>query len=63
MHVRARIPAIDDRACVPEGPARDRVGTGDTLCHDLDEVELVGRVMVDSTTEEGEEDEEDGAGN
>ena len=61
--MRARVPAIDDRACAPERPVRERCCAWNALRGDFDEVELIGRVVIDCAAEEGEEDEEAGTEN
>jgi len=54
--VRARVPAIEHTAGTPEGPSRRGGGVTYTGGIGFDEVELVGRIVVDSAAEEGEED-------
>ena len=60
--MRARVPAIENGAGTPKGPASGGGCAGDTLGCDFDKVELIGWVVVDCAAEEREEDEEDGAG-
>ena len=58
MYFRAGIAPIDHTAGIPKGPSRRRRCAGDTRCRCLEEVELVGRVLVDTAANEGQEGEE-----
>ena len=63
MHFPTHVaPRGVDAAGVPEGPSRQGGRAGDLGGGGLEKVDLVGRVVVDGAGEEGEEDEEAGAG-
>ena len=58
MDAAAVILAIDHPARIPEGPPRDIGRPSDAGSVGLEEVEAVGRAMVDAAAEEDEKDEE-----
>jgi len=53
--------SVRDTACVPERPSSQRCCAGDAGGVGLEEVELVGWVMVDGTGDENEKGEEKAA--
>ena len=56
MHLPTVVaPGRVDAAGVPEGPSRDGWRVGDLGGGGLEEVDLVGRVVVDGAGEEGKE--------
>lgn len=56
MHLPTVVaPGRIDAAGVPEGPSRDGWRVGDLGGGGLEEVDLVGRVVVDGAGEEGKE--------
>ena len=63
MDLWAGVAAIDHRAGIPEGPSSERSRAWDAGGVGFDEVELVGRVVIDCAAKKGQEDEEGCAGN
>lgn len=62
MHLPTVISAICDSTGVPERPARGRGGAGNVGSVGLKEVVLVRRIMIDGAAQEGQENEQAGAG-
>ena len=62
MNLWTRIAPISDTAGVPESPPCGRCRPWYTRSRRLEEVELIGRVLVHAAADEDEEGEEKGAG-
>lgn len=61
MHLGAGIAPIDDAARVPKSPPRQRRCSGYITGIGLEEIELIGRVVVIGSAEKCQEYEENGA--
>lgn len=63
MRFGTEVASGQNAAGVPEGPSCQWRSSGKATGIGFEEVESVGRIAVDRTTQEGKEDEEDSYGN
>ena len=62
MYMRTDIAAVGITAGIPEGPSRGGGSAGDGGGVGLEEVELIGWILVDSTTNNNQEHEKKSSG-
>ncbi len=55
MYFRTHVVSVCDSACIPEGPSCRSCCAGDAGGVGLQEVEFIGRIVVDGTGDEDEE--------
>ena len=61
MNHGTRVSAVCDAAGIPESPSGGWCSVGDACGCCLEEVELVGGILIDSTTDEDEQGQQKGA--
>lgn len=63
MHVWTQVAPVGDTACVPESPSRSCSGSRDSGGVNLEEVELVGWVVVHGAANDRQEHKEESSSN
>ena len=62
MHFPTVVASIDDTAGIPEGPSRDWGSVAQVVGVGFEEVESIGRILVDASRDESKQDEQDSSG-